>query len=144
MCSYCGRDDSGNSLLIQRDEAFGDENALYMDSYLWANGDQPHISVGVCLFDRDIMSARFSVNYCPMCGRKLTAASHAGEWISVKDRLPPEVGAYLVCESDGNIETADYHTATNTHGNFYRYFHGQYEEIADVTHWTELPAPPVD
>ncbi len=71
MCAYCEGDES-NALLVQRDEAFGDKNALYMDAYLWTTGREPHISVGVCLFDRDIMAARFPVKYCPMCGRKLT------------------------------------------------------------------------
>lgn len=63
------------------------------------------------------------------------------EWVSVTDRLP-EVGSYLVRESDGNIETADYHAVENTPGEFYRYFHGQIEPLADVTHWMCLPAQP--
>lgn len=71
MCPYCEQGDESKYLLQQRDKAFGEKNALYMDAYLWATSSEPHISVGVCLFDRDIMMARFSVKYCPMCGRKL-------------------------------------------------------------------------
>ena len=70
MCHYCERGDKNEFLLQQRDEAFGDKNALYMDAAIWSDRE-PHISVGVCLFDRDIMMARFAIKYCPMCGRKL-------------------------------------------------------------------------
>lgn len=70
MCQYCKSNECNEYLLQQRDEAFGDKNALYMDASIWTNRE-PHISVGVCLFDRDIMTARFPISYCPMCGRKL-------------------------------------------------------------------------
>lgn len=138
MCLYCGRDDSGNCLLMQRDEAFKDKNALYMDSYLWATGDEPHISVGVCLFDRDIMSARFPVNYCPMCGRKLAEASYVGEWISVNEKLPENGSICLVCGAKGGIRVARFRSvrAEWTIVGTGKYF--------NATHWMELPAPPSD
>lgn len=71
MCPYCEQGEENKYLLQQRDEAFGDKNALYMDASIWTTGNRPRISVGVCLFDRDIMMARFPISYCPMCGRKL-------------------------------------------------------------------------
>lgn len=70
MCPYCEQGESNEFLLQQRDEAFGDKNALYMDASIWMNRES-HISVGVCLFGNDIMMARFPISYCPMCGRKL-------------------------------------------------------------------------
>lgn len=70
VCSYCEQGDENKYLLQRRDEAFGDKNALYMDACIWTD-DEPRISVGVCLFDYDIMIGRFPISYCPKCGRKL-------------------------------------------------------------------------
>lgn len=56
----------------------------------------------------------------------------AGQWISVKDRLPEHENEYLVCLDDGFIAT----TAWSD---------GEWElwaDAGDVTHWQELPAPP--
>ena len=70
MCEYCESEETNAALLQHNEEAFGEKDGLYMDAYIWRTGE-PHISVGVCLFGRDIMCARIPIRYCPMCGRKL-------------------------------------------------------------------------
>lgn len=64
--------------------------------------------------------------------RKTEQGHAAGQWISVKDRLPEHENEYLVCLDDGFIAT----TAWSD---------GEWElwaDAGDVTHWQELPAPP--
>lgn len=70
MCPYCEQGDENEFLLQRRDKAFMDLNGLYMDACIWTD-DEPRISVGVCLFERDIMFGRIPISYCPKCGRKL-------------------------------------------------------------------------
>ncbi|HBP5538859.1 DUF551 domain-containing protein [Pseudomonas sp. PI1] len=54
------------------------------------------------------------------------------EWISVKDRLPPEDQCVLVWV-DGGIEFATQHNS---------FFVDEFHDLLDVTHWQPLPAPP--
>lgn len=70
MCEYCVCEEANVALLQHNEEAFGEKNSLYMDAYIRRSG-KPRISVGVCLFGRDIMCTRIPIRYCPMCGRKL-------------------------------------------------------------------------
>ena len=65
------------------------------------------------------------------------------EWISVEDRLPPgdHVDNYLVYDGRFGVVVSFY-----SGGNKWsRLFHGLYDtEFENVTHWQELPDPPME
>lgn len=60
------------------------------------------------------------------------------EWISVKDRLPPDFQLVLVYTIDGRM--FDAHCTLET---WYETNNGWDLEFDSVTHWRPLPEPPV-
>ena len=56
------------------------------------------------------------------------------EWISVKDKLPPTAGHYLViADWMGVIEKGEFNGKDKWH---------IHNHLFDVTHWMPLPEPP--
>lgn len=60
-----------------------------------------------------------------------------GNWISVKDRLPEETGAFLVAGADRFVTTADW-----CEGDGWRVSRDEMALDSEITHWTALPEPP--
>jgi hypothetical protein len=64
-------------------------------------------------------------------------------WIKVTDRLPESHSIVLVCTGDGDMSiclyVANEFTVYNCSSCDSGYKHGVY----DVTHWAELPDPPI-
>ena len=58
----------------------------------------------------------------------------ATQWISVKDRLPEEIGVYATLSKTYNIR---YYECLNWTGNAWDCSFG-----AKITHWMPLPEPP--
>lgn len=64
------------------------------------------------------------------------------KWISVKERLPPEIsGEYIIYDEDVNLIGVAYYEHT---GWEYRFHREDYDDFTheDVTHWMPLPEPP--
>jgi hypothetical protein len=64
--------------------------------------------------------------------------NRAGEWISVKDRLPDE-GMYIMFDSDIGDESI---CAVRFTGKVWRHLKEWVSGTVMVTHWMPLPAPP--
>lgn len=78
--------------------------------------------------------------------KRMEAAERDADWVSVKDRLPPENGSYLIAykwPGHGNIVykkvTQFLHTAYDTK---YMAWNESSEVIEHITHWHTLPADP--
>lgn len=64
------------------------------------------------------------------------------EWIPVTERLPDRSGAVLVCTRHNFYQTANIAKAMFKKGS--GGFYGQGGHWANVTHWMELPEPPMN
>lgn len=62
----------------------------------------------------------------------LTNEPQGDGWLSVKDQLPPEDGAYIVCTETGAVCTSHYYKS-------HQHFSGRNRR---VTHWRPMPEPP--
>jgi hypothetical protein len=64
------------------------------------------------------------------------------EWISVKDRLPTQMGDYpvLICRTRNNVLQATWYNDGITHG-FYIGDYAFYERDT-INYWMPLPEPP--
>jgi hypothetical protein len=60
-----------------------------------------------------------------------------GNWISVKDRLPEQTGAFLVAGAGRFVTTADWYE-----GDGWRVSRDEMVLDSEITHWTALPEPP--
>lgn len=76
--------------------------------------------------------------------REAALAPLAGGWVSVKDRLPPDCGDYLIHSelSDGNTRICTSSLNPAMTGFYVEYDQSGELPIEEVTHWMPLPAAP--
>jgi uncharacterized low-complexity protein len=75
--------------------------------------------------------------------RKAETQPKCGEWISVKDRLPPDQGKkVLVANGHGYISV--FALWKKEYGNKWTWIdeQGHFKHTNDITHWMPLPEPP--
>lgn len=81
----------------------------------------------------DVIAAAPTIDYAPVWH---------GEWISVKDRLPPDKGkSILVVDGHGHVRILAFWNKDDAEWKWLDQ-NGHFKHFNDVTHWMQLPEPP--
>jgi hypothetical protein len=95
-------------------------------------------------FRKDVVDRSYDTLQVNRRAAHIKARKMGSGWVSVEDRLPEEMGDYLVHKKNGLIIPMSYHAPFDSGKRIFQWwgFGKWVNQHSQITHWQPLPSPP--